>query len=183
MNLKKLLSIFIFMLTLIKPALATTKVKHEVENARKTTRISKRTYNKKSENHKQHLVARRDFMHGLASYYGKGDHANGKPMADGEIFDTYDPFVAAHPTLPLGTKLKVINNSNGKVAYVEIKDRMPRHKKRVIDLSYAAAGEIGMQHRGLSHVTLVRIDNSEFYKHKRMIEDAENSDTNQNDNS
>ena len=169
MSLKKLLFLFIFAVTLIKPTLAVVKEKKSAKLTHKVTKTNKHTYaNKHKKAHKK-LAVKKDYMHGIASYYGKGDCFNGRQMANGEIFDTDNMFVAAHPTLPLGTKLKVINERNGKVAYVEIKDRMPRGS-RIIDLSYAAAGEIGMQHNGLSRVLLVKIDNNEFYKQKHLIE-------------
>lgn len=178
MRLKKLLSLFILAFTFIKPSMATVKPNKAAEG---TSKAENQSSSKQLKRASKHASRKKDYMHGVASYYGKGDNFNGRTMADGETFDTYDMFVAAHPTLPLGTKLKVINNSNGKIAYVEIKDRMPRGR-RVIDLSYAAAGEIGMQHRGLSRVTLVKIDNSEFYKHKQMIEDMQDTDSDENKN-
>jgi len=174
MKFKKVLFLLMFVFSLLKPTLAVTTSTKEVKNSTKITKTRKHRFSKKNKVAAHKIAHKRDYMHGIASYYGKGDHFNGRLMANGQVFNTYDMFVAAHPTLPLGTKLKVINNRNGKVAYVEIKDRMPRGR-RVIDLSYAAAGEIGMQRRGLSNVTLVRIDNSEFYKQKHLLQEARNS--------
>jgi len=157
MKLKRIIVLFIFSLLLIKPSLAVVKNKKMPIQSAKKTRTNKKHKN---------------YMHGVASYYGKGDSFDGREMANGEIFHANNMFVAAHPTLPLGTKLKVINNVNGKVAYVEVKDRMPVGS-RIIDLSYAAARHLGMVHRGLSRVTLVRIDNTEFYRHKHLLEDQQ----------
>ena len=101
--------------------------------------------------------------HGIASYYGKGDRFNGKQMANGERFNA-NLLIAAHPTYPFGTKLKVTNNKNGKVVYVEIKDRMPKGA-RIIDLSWAAAKKLGMQKSGIAPVTLEKISDREFKEH------------------
>jgi rare lipoprotein A len=154
MKLKRIIVLFIFSLLLIKPTLAVVKNKKTPTPSLKKAKIG----------HKH-----KNYMHGVASFYGKGDAFDGREMANGEVFHANNMFVAAHPTLPLGTKLKVINNYNGKIAYVEVKDRMPIGG-RIIDLSYAAARHLGMVHRGLSRVTLVRIDNSEFYRHKHLLE-------------
>lgn len=167
MRLKRLLCIFIFTSTFIKPSMAVVILKKPAKIA---TEISKTSHDATKQRLKKIASKKKGYMHGTASYYGKGDNANGKQMANGETFNTYDMFIAAHPTLPLGTKLKVVNNLNGKIVYVEIKDRMPIHHGRVIDLSYAAASRIGMQNKGLSPVTLVKINNNEFYKQKHLTE-------------
>ena len=78
---------------------------------------------------------------GEASYYGKGFH--GKETASGETFNQHE-LTAAHPTLPLGTEAKVTNLETGKTVEVEINDRGPYAKGRDIDLSKAAAQELGM---------------------------------------
>ena len=78
---------------------------------------------------------------GEASYYGKGFH--GKTTAGGEKFDQGD-LTAAHPTLPLGSEAKVTNLETGESVEVEINDRGPYAKGRDIDLSKAAAKEIGI---------------------------------------
>lgn len=154
MKLRRIIVLFIFSLLFIKPSLAVVKNKKSPTHS-----LKKAKPNRKHKN----------YMHGVASFYGKDDTFDGREMANGEVFHANNMFVAAHPTLPLGTKLKVINNYNGKIAYVEVKDRMPVGS-RIIDLSYAAARHLGMVHRGLSRVTLVRIDNSEFYRHKHLLE-------------
>jgi rare lipoprotein A (peptidoglycan hydrolase) len=78
---------------------------------------------------------------GEASYYGKGFH--GKKTAGGKKFNQGDR-TAAHPTLPLGSEAKVTNLETGKSVEVEINDRGPYAKGRDIDLSKAAAKEIGI---------------------------------------
>jgi rare lipoprotein A len=64
---------------------------------------------------------------------------------------------AAHRTLPFGTKVRVTNKRNGKTVVVTINDRGPFIRGRVIDLSTAAAGIIGMKSSGLAPVTVERI--------------------------
>jgi rare lipoprotein A len=77
---------------------------------------------------------------GTASWYGPGFH--GKATSSGEIYDQYD-LTAAHPTLPLGTRVVVTNLENGKAVEVRVNDRGPFVKGRAIDLSYAAARSLG----------------------------------------
>jgi rare lipoprotein A len=60
---------------------------------------------------------------------------------------------AAHPTLPFGTQITVVNHSNGRSALVRINDRGPFVRGRVIDLSPAAGRALGVD--GLAHVSLI----------------------------
>ena len=78
---------------------------------------------------------------GTASWYGPGFHGN--RTSSGEIYDQND-LTAAHPTLPLGTRVAVTNLQNGRTVEVRVNDRGPFAKGRAIDLSYAAARSIGM---------------------------------------
>jgi rare lipoprotein A len=59
---------------------------------------------------------------------------------------------AAHKSLRFGTKLKVTNQRNGKSVIVRINDRGPFHKGRVIDVSKAAAGHLGMVNSGVGRI-------------------------------
>ena len=90
-------------------------------------------------------------LQGIASWYGYPHH--GRLTASGRRFNMYE-LTAAHPTLPLGTRLRVTNLSNGRAVTVTITDRGPFVKRRVIDLSYAAAREIGMIGPGTAPVQL-----------------------------
>src|SRR5258708_5054952 len=80
-----------------------------------------------------------DELYGLASWYGYPYH--GRKTASGEVYDM-NQLTAAHKTLPLGTRVEVTNQTNGKQVEVRINDRGPFVEGRVIDLSYAAAKEI-----------------------------------------
>lgn len=88
---------------------------------------------------------------GIASWYGSDFH--GKPTASGEIYNMYD-LTAAHKTLPLGTQVMVTNLENNRSVKVIINDRGPFVKNRIIDLSYAAAKEIGMVGPGIAKVMI-----------------------------
>lgn len=88
---------------------------------------------------------------GIASYYGKGLH--GSRTASGERHNRNE-MVAAHKSLPFGTKVKVTNLSNGKEVVVKINDRGPFVKGRVIDLSYGAFSKIENPGKGLTKVKL-----------------------------
>lgn len=89
------------------------------------------------------------YQSGVASWYGGNFH--GRTTANGEKYDMW-ALTAAHKTLPFGTRVKVTNTSNGDTVIVRINDRGPFVAGRVIDLSRAAANEIGMG--GLAKVKL-----------------------------
>ena len=86
---------------------------------------------------------------GVASYYA--DRFQGRKTASGVRYDK-GALTAAHKTLPLGTKVRVTNLKNGESVEVEINDRGPHVKGRVVDLSKAAARELGMMSAGLVKV-------------------------------
>ena len=88
---------------------------------------------------------------GEASYYGA--ELAGNRTASGEIFDPTE-LTAAHRTLPMGTKLRVTNQSNGKSVIVRINDRGPFVKRRILDVSRAAAEKISMVRAGKAFVSL-----------------------------
>ena len=88
---------------------------------------------------------------GTASWYG--DYFEGKATASGEPFDMYD-LTAAHPTLPLGSWVKVTNLRNRKVVVVRVNDRGPVVPGRIIDLSFGAAQALQFNGRGLQPVRL-----------------------------
>ncbi len=88
---------------------------------------------------------------GTASYYA--DSLAGRPTASGEPYDP-DELTAAHRTLPFGTIVEVARE-DGRSVLVRINDRGPfGKKKRVIDLSRAAARELGLERAGIATITL-----------------------------
>jgi rare lipoprotein A len=88
---------------------------------------------------------------GMASYYSTD--FDKKKTASGEIFDK-NALTAAHREFPFGTILRVTNLSNGKAVAVTVNDRGPFDKSRIIDLSEAAAREIGMIQDGTTKVRI-----------------------------
>lgn len=88
---------------------------------------------------------------GTASWYG--EYFEGRATASGEPFHMYD-LTAAHPTLPLGSWVRVTNLSNGRRIFVRINDRGPIIPGRIIDLSYSAAQALAFREKGLQQVRL-----------------------------
>jgi rare lipoprotein A len=88
---------------------------------------------------------------GTASWYG--DYFQGKTTASGEPYDMND-LTAAHPSLPLGTRVRVTNLRNGRAVILRVNDRGPVVDGRIIDLSYGAAKILGMSGTGIQRVRL-----------------------------
>ena len=88
---------------------------------------------------------------GVASYYAA--KFENRKTADGERFKS-DGFTAAHRTLPLGTIVRVTNLENQRSVVVRINDRGPFTRKRIIDLSPAAARSLGIRNQGLMRVRI-----------------------------
>jgi rare lipoprotein A len=91
------------------------------------------------------------FERGIASWYGPS--FQGRRTANGERYDMHD-LTAAHPSLPFGTLVGVRNTRTGREVVVRINDRGPFARNRVIDLSYAAAQEVGVVGPGTASVEL-----------------------------
>jgi rare lipoprotein A len=83
---------------------------------------------------------------GRASWYGEAHQ--GRPTASGELFDK-NALTAAHPSLPFGTRLRVVNLDNDRAVEVRVNDRGPTVAGRIIDLSYAAARALGAVSAGI----------------------------------
>lgn len=86
---------------------------------------------------------------GIASYYGKALH--GRKTSSGERFDMYK-MTCAHRTLPFGTILNVRDIKTGRSVQVRVTDRGPFGRGRIVDLSLAAARELGIESRGIAQV-------------------------------
>lgn len=91
---------------------------------------------------------------GGASWYGPGFH--GKKAASGQRFDQ-NAMTAAHKSLPFGTVVRVVDQRTGKSVKVTINDRGPFHKGRIIDLSKAAATQLGIRNAGTGKVCITRV--------------------------
>ena len=92
---------------------------------------------------------------GMASYYG--NELAGNRTASGERFDP-GQLTAAHRSLPFGSMVRVTNTSNGDSVIVRINDRGPFAHGRVIDVSQAAAREIGMHRSGTAKVSVALLE-------------------------
>src|SRR5687767_12555417 len=101
-----------------------------------------------------------DGLHGVASWYG--EEFAGRATANGEIFDPL-LLTAAHRTLPFGTVLDITNPKTSQTVRVRVNDRGPYIGNRIIDLSYAAAQQIGLIEPGIGEVdiAMVRLGNGE----------------------
>ena len=88
-------------------------------------------------------------MSGMASWYGPG--FDGNQSASGEIFNA-NALTAAHPSLPFGTMVRVVNMDNGQSVVVRINDRGPYAEGRIIDMSAGAADMIGLVASGVAPV-------------------------------
>jgi rare lipoprotein A len=92
---------------------------------------------------------------GTASWYGPGFH--GRRTASGERFNS-GAMTAAHRSLPFGTKLKVVNEKNGRSVVVRVNDRGPFTHNRIIDLAKGPAQELGLTSTGTAYVSLHRVE-------------------------
>lgn len=87
----------------------------------------------------------------VSSWYG--EDFDGRPTANGETYDMYG-VTAAHPTLPLGSIVRVINPKNNRSQIVRINDRGPYVEGRGLDVSYEVARRLGFDQRGVATVRL-----------------------------
>ena len=90
-------------------------------------------------------------MHGISSWYGPNFH--GKHTSNGEVYNMHER-TAAHKTWPMDTMVKVNNLQNGKSTIVRINDRGPFVRGRIIDCSYRAGKEIGLDRMGIAKVSV-----------------------------
>ena len=94
---------------------------------------------------------------GVASWYGAPFH--GRRTSSGTIYNMHE-LTAAHKTLPLPSVVRVTNISTGQSVVVTVNDRGPFVKDRLIDLSYAAAKELGILESGTGAVEVQAISNA-----------------------
>lgn len=91
---------------------------------------------------------------GVASFYA--DRFNGRRTASGETFSNA-AMTAAHRSLPFGTRLRLTNPATGASVVVRVNDRGPFHAGRTLDVSRAAAAELGLIARGSGTVEIERL--------------------------
>ena len=104
---------------------------------------------------------------GEASWYGRQFH--GKETASGESYDMFR-FTAAHPSLPLGTWVRVTNLRNHKGVIVRVNDRGPVVPGRIMDLSYGAAQVLGFRGNGVAKVRLDIVQLPEVAQNSARLE-------------
>src|SRR5438552_4623087 len=101
--------------------------------------------------HPGKAITTKPYQIGTASWYG--DYFQGKATASGEPYNMYD-LTAAHPTLPLGSLVRVTNLRNGRSVVVKVNDRGPIVPGRIIDVSYSTARVLQFKAQGLQRVRL-----------------------------
>ena len=124
-----------------------------------STSINDRTPNTQAKPKVANHKPRRWLQVGVASWYGS--QFEGRTTAAGERFDM-NLMTCAHPTLPMGTWLRVTNLKNRKTAYVRVNDRGPVLEGRIVDLSYAAARVLGLPGVGKVQLETVRQDDPDL---------------------
>jgi len=129
-------------------------------------KASMRSYKVANKRYRPRGVKVGDRMHGISSWYGPRFH--GKRTSNGERYNMYAR-TAAHKTWPMDTLVKVTNRKNGKSTIVRINDRGPFVKGRIIDCSYRAGKEIGLDKMGIAKVDIEVIGcaTKKSRKHKR----------------
>jgi len=151
---RKMLGIGVVVLAILAIALSASLWRESVQ--RDTILLGKgaAAVNSKPEGDLITAQSERSIGTGEASFYGPG--LEGNRTASGESFDS-SKLTAAHRTLAMGSRVRVTNPSNGESVIVRINDRGPFHGNRVIDLSVAAAREIGLIASGTGQVQLALI--------------------------
>lgn len=91
------------------------------------------------------------YLSGVASWYGPG--FQGRLTANGEVYNQYG-LTAAHPVLPMGTKIEVENLENGRKVWLRVNDRGPYMKARILDLTRIGAEHLGIVDRGTAPVRI-----------------------------
>jgi rare lipoprotein A len=110
--------------------------------------------------------AKKPVQRGMASWYGGKLH--GRKSASGERFNMH-AMTAAHPSLPLHSWVLVRNVGNGKMAILKVNDRGPFHSKRILDVSYSAAKQLGFVGKGTARVEVRPLSRSEMPAVKAQI--------------
>jgi len=96
------------------------------------------------------------------SWYGPGYHGN--KTASGLVFNQYDPHMAAHRTLPFGTKLWLRNPTTGRSTWVVVVDRGPFIRGRALDVSARAASILGFRRKGVQELQVSSLGRMPDYR-------------------
>jgi len=114
-------------------------------------RATMRSYKVRGKRYSPTYVYVGQVMKGISSWYGPNFH--GKHTSNGEVYNMHAR-TAAHKTWPMDTMVRVHNLQNGKSTVVRINDRGPFVRGRIIDCSYAAGKEIGLDRMGIAKVSI-----------------------------
>ncbi|MEI7639169.1 MAG: septal ring lytic transglycosylase RlpA family protein [Syntrophus sp. (in: bacteria)] len=101
------------------------------------------------------VVEEQEGVEGKAYYYAK--RYNKRKTSSGAIYNPRK-LTAAHPTIPLGTRVKVVNLANDRSVVVTVNDRCRKHSFEFIDLSQAAARQLGFFGKGMARVRIITIE-------------------------
>ncbi len=110
-----------------------------------------KAYTVRGKRYKPSYVKVGQIMNGISSWYGPNFH--GKQTSNGEKYNMHAR-TAAHKTWPMDTMVKVTNIQNGRSTVVRINDRGPFVRGRIIDCSYKAGKEIGLDRMGIAKVSI-----------------------------
>jgi len=137
-------------------------------------RATMRCYTVLGKNYKPTYVKVGQVMRGVSSWYGPNFH--GKQTSNGERYNMYGR-TAAHKTWPMDTMVKVSNLQNGKSTIVRINDRGPFVRGRIIDCSYKAGKEIGLDKMGIAKVSIEVVGFYGKVQSAQSIEKAKKTNT------
>ena len=137
-------------------------------------RATMRSYKVHGKRYSPSYVYVGQMMKGISSWYGPNFH--GKHTSNGEIYNMHAR-TAAHKTWPMDTMVRVHNLQNGKSTVVRINDRGPFVSGRIIDCSYAAGKEIGLDRMGIAKVSIEVIGFSGTVQSKARIRRNEEAQT------
>lgn len=135
------------------PPLAALQRLPDTPTASASSRVASVTADSAVDPEEERAAPGEEFERGGASWYGS--RFQGRRTASGERFDMAD-FTAAHRTLPFGTLICVRNLANSGAVMVRVNDRGPASRRRVIDISQAAAEQLAMVGMGVQNVALER---------------------------
>ena len=125
--------------------------KHTKHTSKARARATMRCYTVRGKRYTPTYVEIGQTMQGISSWYGPNFH--GKLTSNGEIYNMYAR-TAAHKTWPMDTMVKVTNLENGRHTIVRINDRGPFVRGRIIDCSYQAGKDLGLDKSGIARVKL-----------------------------
>lgn len=152
---KKLLLLLLPMIIFTFSTTGCAKKKYTVSATKHTSaarhKATMRSYRVLGKRYYPTFVSVGQVQRGISSWYGPNFH--GKYTSNGEVYNMHAR-TAAHKTWPMDTMVKVKNLQNGKSTIVRINDRGPFVRGRIIDCSYTAGKEIGLERMGIAKVSI-----------------------------